>query len=359
MITPKKNLADILSEVYKQAETDWSSCIFSWPKAYLSSLISLATYHHIPEYEVRDANRLNIVPCSGYGSIVQAVQFIEASQVYQISNLEGSSFKFQFIEREMVVALVASTPKAIFIALRGTEKQFHYFLFPGITMLKDWVTNLQAGRIHYPNRRQDLFHKGFYQAVESIYDEVLQMVSVMPKLPIYITGHSLGGAMAAILYARWLDEISSAKAYDKFNYKNDLINPLVCYAFGMPRYGNTTTIKDLANPYHIYNEKDGVPTLPPRILGYSDAKMENEYCLSELSLKRIDDHDKGSGFIRRTDSKIKLLSVAAHLMESYIENMKKISAQIDPNGGEPIIEEDWIIIDGVKLKRRSLSEDNL
>ena len=353
MIDEEQNLANILWETSNQ--NNWDSSLFDWKKAYLSSLISLATYHHFSKYEIRGANRLNIVPCMAYRSIAQAKQYIEAMRVYQSPNLEGNSYTFRFIERKMIVALVAQTPQAIFVALRGTEMEFRAFVFPRLTTRKDWRTNFDARKICYPPRNQDLFHRGFYDAVDSIYDEVMQIVTGMPEeMPIYITGHSLGGAMAAILNARWRDDVLRAKGYQKFSYKPGLIEPVACYVFGMPRYGNTTTIQDLANPYHIYNVKDGVPTLPPRLFGYSDAKMDNEYCLSEQGSSIIPNFKKGSAFFRHTDSKIEFLSVSAHSMERYITNIKslaypqpepKITITKDENGVE------WVNILGVKIKR--------
>ena len=50
------------------------------------------------------------------------------------------------------------------------------------------------------------------------------------------------------------------------------------YTFGMPRYGNTDALA-LRTPFHLYNERDAIPTVPPKWLGFSNAAAE--YCLRE------------------------------------------------------------------------------
>ena len=69
----------------------------------------------------------------------------------------------------------------------------------------------------------------------------------MKKLPLYITGHSLGGALAVV--ATWY--ISSKQL-------------AACYTFGAPRVGDAGLLGWYKTPiYRIVNAADPVPFVPP------------------------------------------------------------------------------------------------
>lgn len=337
----KKNLHDLIAET--QNKLNWSSGNFSWEKAYICSLVSYATYAHIPEFEVEEANRLNIiVPCEEYRSIYRAQMYAEAMQVYQNLEPEGL-YSFTLIIREMLIALVVQTPSVIFVGIRGTENKFRAFI-------KDWLVNLEASMIRYPGSKKALFHRGFYNAVMSIYDEVINIVSNLPRLPIYITGHSLGGAMAAILNARWLNDISQAQEFRRYSYDQKMVEPISCYVFGMPRYGNPYVINNFPSPFHVYNQRDGVPTIPPRFFGYSDIPSAHEFCLSEKNAQPISGYKKGSAFLRFADHKVEFLGVPAHFMECYVSNLRALHEGIK-NPPRLREEYDCIITDGICVEK--------
>ena len=82
------------------------------------------------------------------------------------------------------------------------------------------------------------------------------MGSVIDELPdgysLYITGHSLGGALAVIA-TKELDRDTLA----------------ACYTFGSPRVGNEEFGEEIRAPiYRIVNAADGVPRVPPSLLTY-------------------------------------------------------------------------------------------
>jgi len=86
----------------------------------------------------------------------------------------------------------------------------------------------------------------------------------------------------------------------------------------MPRYGSDGAINYFSNPFHVYSEKDKVPAVPPKWLGYADC--HTEYCLKADSTIK-GNHRKGGGFIKETWScarfTVKLTS--DHFMEKYID----------------------------------------
>ena len=74
-------------------------------------------------------------------------------------------------------------------------------------------------------------------------------------LPIFITGHSLGGALAT-LGAAYLSGWG----------------PAACYTFGAPRGGNKGFSSSLQTPvYRVVNPGDPVPHVPTPLRGYRHA----------------------------------------------------------------------------------------
>ncbi|RJG10693.1 lipase family protein, partial [Massilia cavernae] len=120
--------------------------------------------------------------------------------------------------------------------------------------------------------------------------------------PVIITGHSLGGAMAAILHG--MDEFQ--------NYTRPIFSQS-CYTFGMPRYGNSLTTSMLPYPYHTYALKDPAPRLPPELMGYRTSPS-HEYCL-EAGLVPGNAPQRPSIFLTR---------LSEHRIETYIPRISRL-----------------------------------
>ena len=93
----------------------------------------------------------------------------------------------------------------VVVAFRGSETQF----FDEAGAFKDWVlTDFRSGRIPYPPApgmwpNQRWVHSGFWQAYELVRPRLLAEVSAQatrrrPARRIYVTGFSLGGALALL-----------------------------------------------------------------------------------------------------------------------------------------------------------------
>ncbi len=132
--------------------------------------------------------------------------------------------------------------KLAVLVFRGTQTQ-------GVTLetFFDVFTDL------YAEMRKDengvMTHKGFLQAFRRVELEVLQHVKELSGYKFYITGHSLGGALALI-------------AASVLALKNkDLV--AACYTFGSPKVGNAEFDDKIKSPiYRIVNAYDVVPFLP-------------------------------------------------------------------------------------------------
>jgi len=123
------------------------------------------------------------------------------------------------------------------VAFRGTQ--------PSIA---DVVTDLRANLV--PARGGGRVHAGFLEAFDRIATRLGQVLASRPGLPVYMAGHSLGGALALVA-TRYLDSDGTGATY----------------TFGGPRVADDKFFERLKTPiYRVVNAADGVPRIP---FGYS------------------------------------------------------------------------------------------
>lgn len=95
-----------------------------------------------------------------------------------------------------------------------------------------------------------MIHSGFYFAYQHVRMQVEQTL-LKPEnavKPLYITGHSLGGALASVA-TKFIHHPGGLAA---------------CYTFGSPRVGNDDWINNIKTPIHrLVNAADCVTMLPP------------------------------------------------------------------------------------------------
>ena len=137
----------------------------------------------------------------------------------------------------------------------------HYLciVFRGTNELVDWLDNINA----FPTKELfGEFHRGFWNSVEDVWqtiNEQFRCLQEKKRLPLFITGHSLGGAMATIAAARLIHE-------DK---------PLTSvYTFGQPRALSRETaqifnVECKSRFFRFHNNNDIVTRVPARLMGYS------------------------------------------------------------------------------------------
>ncbi|MEQ8390372.1 MAG: hypothetical protein RIB30_05220 [Thalassospira sp.] len=95
-------------------------------------------------------------------------------------------------------------------------------------------------------------HSGFWDAFRHIREDIIKCLELEEncKLPVYITGHSLGGALAVVAtYSLTSDRVAA------------------CYTFGGPRVGNLQFGQSIRPPvYRVVNSSDIVTRVPPGVL---------------------------------------------------------------------------------------------
>ena len=134
------------------------------------------------------------------------------------------------------------------LAFRGTEKK-----------VSDWLTDSQCvptvegkakvhtGFLEAFTNNKDATGRTVKQVVQDILDGQDAKDQEGNRLPLFITGHSLGGALALLATRLVAPNVDGA-----------------CYTFGAPRVGNYEYFRFIKTPvYRIVNSSDIVPRVPP------------------------------------------------------------------------------------------------
>lgn len=135
-------------------------------------------------------------------------------------------------------AILVSSEKFIAVAFRGTEA----------TSIKDIKADAKAKIIHCESGGK--IHMGFEEAFGNVAVDIQSTVDrdEFSTKPLFIAGHSLGGALATI-------------ATKELKHKGGIA---ACYTFGSPRVGNDEWVSNIKAPiYRVVNAADCVTMLPP------------------------------------------------------------------------------------------------
>ena len=230
----------------------------------------------------------------------------------------------KLITADNTQAYVATNDDHVLLAFRGTEAP------TSIEGLKDWLLTDAVNLLMVPEGRlgTDLaaagvgarFHQGFVNAIAEIWEPVYGTVErELANLdrPLWITGHSLGGALA--LLAAWL-------------FHRKMISVHQIYTFGGPMIGNVDAAQAIDREFkgkifRFVNGPDPVPRLPMMSL------IANQYCHCDKEVTGEDSAESAQTLMQQVagqtvegaldatfmDEAWKHITgrVAAHCMESY------------------------------------------
>lgn len=164
--------------------------------------------------------------------------------------------------------------------------------FRGTFNSANWIQDLDFWSMPYPHPACGelcAIHRGFYKAYASVRDQlvedVLSLHAQYPTYSLFITGHSLGGAIAvlcAIEFTTWnLPRNTTGEAMA--HHEPTHLMPVELYTFGEPRVGNvyftnwSTTVLSEERQFRVTHARDPVPHLPPRSWGYVHVPQEHWY----------------------------------------------------------------------------------
>jgi triacylglycerol lipase len=210
----------------------------------------------------------------------------------------------RFFDCQNTQAYLAKNDQTMILAFRGTQP----------TMLKDWLYDLDAHQVNGPVGK---VHEGFLCALHYIWLDLwntLQRERGMRNL--WITGHSLGGALAVLATAKLRFE------------KAQPISGL--YTYGQPRVGDFEFSSRFdqvfgANTFRFVNFKDIVPRVPLRLMNYHDLgtfqyfnqqDWDPETSWGELLLHKVGDTIRDI---------VELNDINDHYMENYLSKLKKLA----------------------------------
>ena len=149
---------------------------------------------------------------------------------------------------------VAGNDKAMILAFRGTEKN-----------LEDWLSDVKVKLTGGPF---GMIHEGFGLALSSVWAQVLEAIKDYQDKGqgLWITGHSLGAALATLATAKFLEKPMQVPGLQT------QVRGL--YTFGSPRVGNGDFTKKFdelfkSKTFRFVHNRDIVTRVAPRVvLGY-------------------------------------------------------------------------------------------
>ena len=250
---------------------------------YLCALCSELTYYHVPQFEIDNAKRAKRVPCNAYQRIVVSGK---STNIERITTYVDVPIAFIVVERSCI-AIGLRVREYLFIAFRGTSLMYDWF-----KNLMAWKTRFISGVPHvfidlasFPwpvlsIDTQGTCHRGFLEEASRVALRLIDEMSALQSKPkhIFVTGHSMGGAIAALCEHILARHLPNFFKFDQ-NHRADASN-VTKVIFGSPRYGDLALYMRLNfnYPAHVrYQEnqkEDIVPYFPPKLLGYCDHILE-------------------------------------------------------------------------------------
>ena len=205
---------------------------------------------------------------------------------------------------------IASNDAHILAAFRGTES------------LPDWLGNFQTVKDPGPWRRTEV-HEGFQDAFHAAALKIGETIGrTREGHRVWVTGHSLGGALAVLLAATMRE---SKLPVDGL------------YTFGAPRVGDNSFAVRLnrelerAAHWRVVNEGDLVPHVP--IEGFFSHAGNRMLLLDRMTTSRRESVWKRFkkdiwGWIGTAIGEVKLQIAGPHLLDSENGYLQRLAAQV-------------------------------
>lgn len=241
-------------------------------------------------------------PIDDLGFLEKSLLFAEISsfayssrgEAGQLANLIGLP-DVRYYDRDGAQAYVFANDTDTVVACRGTEPN----------EWNDIQADLDAA--HAAAETVGRVHRGFKREVDDLWPR-LEQALVHNEKTLWFTGHSLGGAMAAICAGRCkLSHIRST--------------PRAIFTYGSPRVGNRRYVNHVRLEYYRWvNNNDIVPRVPPPWFGYRHSGKEiyldrNGRISGVRGWLRA--RDRMKGFLREL-RRWRIDQFSDHLMKEYI-----------------------------------------
>jgi hypothetical protein len=184
--------------------------------------------------------------------------------------------EFEIVETDYAVYAIIKIRDLVVIAVRGTVPLYFF----------DWRIDLSTRKEYFSfGSARGFLHQGFYNetlASAPRLAEVLTRFGAFKSngadMKVYVTGHSLGGAIAALLHGLWIRDQGTrmvTPAASSLNGANRYVTHSA-YTFGMPRIADAEVARRLRGVYRVRNQYDPVPSLPPSLMGFVSDQSHEE-----------------------------------------------------------------------------------
>jgi len=209
-------------------------------------------------------------------------------------------------QQSRIVMVTDHENKEVWLGVRGTANKHNAVMDAEYIKERDAILDIYV-------------HKGFHDLAKAAHQ---QFYSKIPDgYSLRITGHSLGGAAAAILGMYYLKEGREIKS---------------CITFGQPKVTNEDGVKTFwnLNLLRIVDHEDIVPLVPPLTV-LSAIHGPYRHLGEEVILedgghwKWLNKHDANRILISGTWSNLLHESVSDHFMNSYIKRIDEVIAGLD------------------------------
>ena len=215
-------------------------------------LMACASELAYEKFEIEDALKLNRILSKSLEHVLNTEnQKKLANLTKRLSDLNPEKYNETLFEFKEIIsgevktfdivdtdtqAIIIPTEKFLILSFRGTESYEDFY-----TYLDEYPTKCRSG---------GFIHSGFMTSYESIESEITKYLDAkeFANMPLYITGHSLGGALAIV-------------AAKRLKHKDNIA---ACYTFGSPKVGDFDWVCTIKTPiYRVVNSVDIVPFSPP------------------------------------------------------------------------------------------------
>lgn len=239
-----QNIKSLLSQdipTYRQAYSDRTS----WLMACLSELAYVKFNEPIiskdNERLVKTVSELiDEDKASSLSKLIDLLDYDNEKEKEKLKyNLDILNMKIEkLFDSNGTQAMLVSNNKFYVLAFRGTE----------VTSIADIKSDMRASTIHCETGGK--IHEGFNDAFSEVHIEIQEYINSLEKKPLFITGHSLGAALATV-------------ATKKLNFSHGIA---ACYTYGSPRVGDEEWVANIKTPiYRLVNSADPVTMLPPGV----------------------------------------------------------------------------------------------
>lgn len=193
----------------------------------------------------------NTEGCSRQNALVLGefsnIAYLSEDKVKGAIEKQGMSL-VKYLSHKETQVVIAKDNSSIIVSFRGTEP----------TKIKDWLTDFDVCLVAGPGGK---VHEGFNVALNCVWKELLEVLREhRQKRELWVTGHSLGGALATLAVA-------------KLRLERDEPVSGMC-TFGQPRVGDRDFAArfdaDFGSKIFRYvNNNDIIPRVPFRTMMYS------------------------------------------------------------------------------------------